>query len=236
MKHLLVIVCLFSVITPMAQMCPCEFGKDTNSKIRRNEILLTCINIHEDLINFYSEKVLYVFAPVSGITYKRHLNQLSFSADYSYTQHEYQFRLDDASDYNRNDGYGYNHDIRIGLEKTFSTSKLQYFAEVDLVYNKGIYNGVSEGFGDFRPYYIPSDHWASVSTSNTLVNQKIKGILVPVVYCVMRFFNETPISLFPYRKKCIHVFKTMVYSGDIQAIGSFQHRLIHLASTNDHNF
>lgn len=144
-------------------MCPCEFGKDTNSKIRRNEILLTGINIHEDLINFYSEKVLYVFAPVSGITYKRHLNQLSFRAAYSYAQHEYQFRLDDASDYNRNDGYGYNHDIRIGLEKTFSTSKLQYFAGVDLVYNKGIYNGVSEGFGDFRPYYMSSYRFTATS-------------------------------------------------------------------------
>src|SRR5574343_51680 len=163
MKHLLVIVCLFSVITPMAQMCPCEFGKDTNSKIRRNEILLTGINIHEDLINFYSEKVLYVFAPVSGITYKRHLNQLSFRAAYSYAQHKYQFRLEDASDYNRNDGYGYNHDIRIGLEKTFSTSKLQYFAGVDLVYNKGIYNGVSEGFGDFRPYYMSSYRFTATS-------------------------------------------------------------------------
>ncbi len=147
----------------MAQMCPCEFGKDTNSKIRRNEILLTGINIHEDLINFYSENVLYVLAPGSGITYKRHFNNFSLRSAYSYAQHEYQFKLDDASDYNRNDGYGFNHDIRLGLEKTFSTSKLQYFAGVDLVYNKGIYNGVSEGFGDFRPYYKSSYRFATTS-------------------------------------------------------------------------
>lgn len=168
--HLIFVFSIYSELS--GQMCPCEFGKDKNAKTRRNEILLSGFNVHEDLINFYSENILYVFAPVSGITYKRHFNNFSLRTAYSYAQHDYHFRLDNASDYNRNDGYGFNHDIRLGIEKTFSASKLQYFAGVDLVYNRGIYNGLSEGFGDFKPYYKTSYRF----TTNSLGLSPLVGV------------------------------------------------------------
>jgi hypothetical protein len=134
-------------------MCPCEFGKDKNAKVLRNEIGLNAFNLHEELINFYSENIQYVTAPLAGFTYKHHYNNYSLRAAYTYSQHSYHFEIDDAMNFNRNDGYAYNHDIRLGIEKTFNVSELQYFAGVDLVYNTGIYNGISEGFGDFKPYY-----------------------------------------------------------------------------------
>jgi hypothetical protein len=184
MKHLTAIVCLFSVFTSKAQMCPCEFSKDKNAKVLRNEFGLNTFNLHEELINFYSENIQYIPAPLSGFTYKRHFNNYSLRAAYTYSHHTYKFAIDNAMNFNKNDGYAYNHDLRIGIEKTFNVSDLQYFAGVDLVYNSGIYNGISEGFGDFQPYYkLP------YRFKTTYIG------LAPIVGAKYRFSNRWSISL-----------------------------------------
>jgi hypothetical protein len=153
MIRVLIFLALFAILPLNAQMCPCEFGKDKGAKTLRNEIGFNAFNLHEELINFYSEKVKYVPTAFKGFTFKRHFNNYSLRAAYTYSQHDYSFTLDDAMNFNKNDGVGFNHDFRIGIEKTFNVSELQYFAGVDLVYNSGKYNGMTEGFGDFQPYY-----------------------------------------------------------------------------------
>lgn len=153
MMRILILLILTTVMPLYAQMCPCEFGKDKGAKTLRNEFGINGFNLHEELINFYSEKVKYVPTAFAGFTYKRHFNNFSIRAAYTYSQHDYSFKLDDAMNFNKNDGSGYNHDFRIGIEKTFNVSELQYFAGVDAVLNSGKYSGITEGFGDFLPYY-----------------------------------------------------------------------------------
>lgn len=153
MIRIVLLLTLFAISPLKAQMCPCEFGKDKGSKTLRNEFGINAFNLHEELINFYSEKVNYVPTAFTGFNLKRHFDNFSLRGSYTYSQHKYTFRLDDEMNFNQNTGNGYNHDFRIGIEKTFHVSKLQYFAGVDVVFNSGKYNGITEGFGDFQPYY-----------------------------------------------------------------------------------
>lgn len=149
----LLFIAVFGATQLFAQMCPCEFGKDKNAPVYRNEIGYSILNVHEEFLNFYSPDVTLNYQVGTGLTYKYHKNHFSYRAAYQYASSDFHYKNDNPLNFNDNQGNSTHHEFRIGVEKTFNTSALQYYAGADLLFNKGQYRGVTEGYGDFQPYY-----------------------------------------------------------------------------------
>jgi hypothetical protein len=134
-------------------MCPCEFGAKDGKKPLQFEFALNAFRYNEKLINFYSLKPVYHSAAPSGFTFKYHREKLSLRAAFDYAEDAYTYSFSDTMNYNKNTGKSFHKEFRLGVEKTFNSGILQYYAGADMFAAYGVYNGMSEGYGDTIPSY-----------------------------------------------------------------------------------
>lgn len=151
--NLIFLSCFFSsIISSYAQMCPCQFGKSTD-KPMKYEIGLNSFTYFEDLINFNSSKPVFSTQIRPGIKIKRHFNHSSLRLGFDYLENKYSYNANEPMNWNLNTGNSFSKNLKIGIEKTVINKALQVFVAADLVLKSARYSGISEGSGDFAPYY-----------------------------------------------------------------------------------
>ena len=145
----------FLIFTPIAkaQMCPCEFGKDSTIKPLRYEIGINGFTYNEQLINFYSNKGSFQKSFIPGIKIKRHFDNFSARLGFDYTESKYQFETNEVMYWNKNIGSNYSKTLKLGIEKTVMNKGFQIFVAADLVLLSSNYSGITEGWGDIASYY-----------------------------------------------------------------------------------
>lgn len=134
-------------------MCPCEFGKGSDKKTLRNEFVFNVFSTHEELFNFTSTTPVYRTHILSGFNIKHHFDKFSLRAGYNYYESDYTFHFQTQQDFNHNEGSVFGHMYRLGIEKTFNSNAIQYYAGAEIILNSSAYSGITEGSGDFNPYY-----------------------------------------------------------------------------------
>jgi hypothetical protein len=156
MKQFLFIPAFLILSDLNAQMCPCEFGGSKGAKTLRNEVNFNLVNAQEELINFTSKRSVYVTNYTNGILFKHHFNKFSARLGFDYVEHSYRYEAStDQFNYNLNNGKSFTKNFRLGVEKSLFEGKLQPFFAADIIYSRGRYNGITEGYGDFMlPYRL----------------------------------------------------------------------------------
>lgn len=154
MKRIAGILFLNIALTCQAQMCPCEFGGG-EAKPLRNEIGLNTFNISQSLIQFYSNKPIYLRGYANGLMYKHHFDRVTVRTgfDYHYNNYGYETGTTVSQFYNHNTGKSNSVEIRAGVEGAMAKGKLQPYVAPDIVASFGQYQGISEGHGDMMPVY-----------------------------------------------------------------------------------
>lgn len=136
-----------------AQMCPCEFGKDSSKKPLRYEIGINGFISNEQLINFSSNRSYFQNNYIPGIKIKRHFDNFSARLGFDYTESNYQFETNQVMNWNKNLGSNYSKTLKLGIEKTVLNNSFQIFVAADIVLSNSNYSGITEGRGDIAPYY-----------------------------------------------------------------------------------
>ncbi len=136
-----------------AQMCPCEFGKDSSKKPLRYEIGINGFVSNEQLINFSSDRSYFQNNYIPGIKIKRHFDNFSARLGFDYTESNYQFETNQGMNWNKNLGSNYSKTLKLGIEKTVLNNSFQIFVAADIVLSNSNYSGITEGRGDIAPNY-----------------------------------------------------------------------------------
>jgi hypothetical protein len=144
---------LFFTHFAQAQMCPCQFGKDSSKKPFRYEIGINGFTSNEQLINFSSNRSYFQNNYIPGIKIKRHFDNFSARIGFDYTESKYQFDTEEEMNWNKNLGSNYSKTLKLGIEKTVLNKSFQIFVAADLILLSASYSGITEGRGDIAPYY-----------------------------------------------------------------------------------
>lgn len=135
-----------------AQMCPCEFNKGENKPLRY-EFGLNALNFNENIVNFYSAKRKYAPQVLPGLKIKRHFNSYSIRLGFDYLEQKFDYQSLDPLNWNINNGNSFSKVLKLGIEKTLVNRRIQVFIAADIIGIKSNISGITEGYGDFAPYY-----------------------------------------------------------------------------------
>ena len=197
----------FLILTPIAkaQMCPCEFGKDSTIKPLRYEIGINGFTYNEQLINFYSNRSYFQKNYIPGIKIKRHFDHFSARLGFDYTEAKYELETSGVMYWNKNIGSNYSKTLKLGIEKTVLNNAFQIFVAADLVLLSSNYSGITEGWGDIAPYYkFPYNfklNALGISPSLGIKYRPIERISISLETSLSILYWQTKGNQSPYRNE-----------------------------------
>ena len=197
----------FLIFTPIAkaQMCPCEFGKDSTIKPLRYEIGINGFTYNEQLINFSWNRSYFQKNYIPGIKIKRHFDHFSARLGFDYTEAKYELETSGVMYWNKNIGSNYSKTLKLGIEKTVLNNAFQIFVAADLVLLSSNYSGITEGWGDIAPYYkFPYNfklNALGISPSLGIKYRPIERISISLETSLSILYWQTKGNQSPYRNE-----------------------------------
>ena len=197
----------FLIFTPIAkaQMCPCEFGKDSTIKPLRYEIGINGFTYNEQLINFSWNRSYFQKNYIPGIKIKRHFDHFSARLGFDYTEAKYELETSGVMYWNKNIGSNYSKTLKLGIEKTVMNKGFQIFVAADLVLLSSNYSGITEGWGDIAPYYkFPYNfklNALGISPSLGIKYRPIERISISLETSLSILYWQTKGNQSPYRNE-----------------------------------